>query len=63
MPSEFAVLLGMMLIVAGGWAAIHPNGGYRAVGGVGSGFAPSSRRFWGAVFGVLGLVIVLFTLT
>jgi hypothetical protein len=62
-PSAFAVLLGVLLMSAGGWAAIHPNGGYRAVGGVGSGFAPSTRRFWGVIFGVLGLLIVLVTLT
>ena len=63
MPSVFAIVLGVMLLGAGGWAVVHPNGGYRAVGGLGSGYTPSTRRVWGVALAVLGVVILLFTLT
>lgn len=47
-------LLGPILLLVGAWAVTHPNGGYRAVGGVGSSLAPRTRVFFGAVFMVIG---------
>jgi hypothetical protein len=52
-------VLGVALTLIGAWTVTHPNGGYRAVGGVGSSFSPSTRRVVGAVYAVLGVVAVL----
>ena len=51
-------LLGPILLLVGGWAVTHPNGGYRAVGGVGSSLAPRTRAFFGVVFMVVGVLLM-----
>jgi hypothetical protein len=53
-----ALLLGVMLLAIGGWTIAHPNGGYRAAGGIGSGLAPSTRRSLGVVAAVVGAAFV-----
>jgi hypothetical protein len=56
-----AILLGgPILILVGAWTVAHPNGGYRAAGGVGSGLSPGARRVAGIVLitvAVVGMVL------
>jgi len=58
---DSAVLLGgPVLIALGAWIVTHPNGGYRAAGGAGSGLSPSTRRAVGFVFiaaAALGMIL------
>jgi hypothetical protein len=58
---DSAVLLGGPVLMAMGvWIVTHPNGGYRAAGGAGSGLSPSTRRTIGIVFivaAVLGMIL------
>jgi hypothetical protein len=59
------ILVGAPILFAiGVWTVTHPNGGYRAVGGAGSGVSPSTRRTTGYVFmavAVAGLALVALT--
>jgi hypothetical protein len=51
-------LLGALLLCAiGAWTITHPNGGYRAAGGIGSGLSPSTRRACGVALILLAIVI------
>ena len=51
---------GVILAAVGVWTVTHPNGGYRAAGGLGSSFSPGTRRFAGYVLiGVAVLLVVL----
>ena len=62
MPVWLAVIGTMVLGTVGVYTATHPNGGYRAVGGVGSGLSPSTRRAAGIaliVFAILVFLVVL----
>jgi hypothetical protein len=56
------VLIGAPILFAiGVWTVTHPNGGYRAVGGAGSGVSPATRRAAGYIFMVmatLGVALV-----
>jgi hypothetical protein len=56
------VLIGAPILFAiGVWTVTHPNGGYRAVGGAGSGLSPATRRAVGYVFmiaAILGVTLV-----
>lgn len=57
-------LAGMVVLGAvGAWTIAHPDGGYRAVGGAGSGLSPTTRRACGwalvafaMVFGVWAIL-------
>ena len=53
-----AVLGGITLGAVGAWTVTHPNGGYRAAGGVGSGLSPSTRQACGVALIVFAVVIV-----
>jgi hypothetical protein len=57
------LILGPILFLVGAWAATHPNGGYRAVAGVGSSLGPGTRRFFGIVFVAIGLVLMFAPIT
>lgn len=62
MPVWLALLGVIVLGGVGVYTAMHPNGGYRAVGGVGSGFSPSTRRAAGVAlvtFAVIVFVMVI----
>lgn len=51
-------LLGMIVLGGVGvYTAKHPNGGYRAVGGVGSGFSPATRRAAGVLLVVFAVLV------
>jgi hypothetical protein len=56
------VLVGAPILFAiGVWTVTHPNGGYRAAGGAGSGVSPATRRAAGYVFmivAILGVALV-----
>ena len=52
------VLAGITLGAVGAWTVTHPNGGYRAAGGVGSGLSPSTRRACGVALIVFAVLIV-----
>jgi hypothetical protein len=62
MSSWVAVLGAVVLAAVGAWTVTHPNGGYRASGGVGSGFSPSTRRACGAALIVAAVLIALVAL-
>ena len=49
----------VVFLLIGTWTVTHPSGGYRAVGGAGSGFDPSTRRAAGVALLVLALVLLL----
>ena len=49
---------GVVLLAVGAWTVAHPNGGYRAAGGAGSGLSPSTRRAAGLVLMVFALVVM-----
>ena len=49
---------GVVLLAVGAWTVAHPNGGYRAAGGAGSGLSPSTRRAAGLVLVVFALVVM-----
>lgn len=56
--SPWVLLVGGLILVAvGAWTVTHPNGSYRAAGGVGSSFTPATRRLAGFV--LLGVAVVL----
>jgi hypothetical protein len=42
---------GAILLAVGVWTVTHPDGGYRATGGLGSSFSPATRR-------VLGILLI-----
>ena len=51
------LIVGAVILAAVGvWTVTHPNGGYRASGGIGSSFTPSTRRACG--YGLLLLALV-----
>ena len=52
------VLLAPVLLLVGAWTVTHPNGGYRAVGGAGSGFSPGTRRFLGVLVMIVGALLM-----
>lgn len=53
-------VVGLILALIGWWTVAHPNGGYRAVGGAGSGLAPGTRRVAGfALIAVAVLMVVI----
>jgi hypothetical protein len=60
-PMDGLVLLlgGVLLVLIGGWTVVHPDGGYRAAGGAGSGFEPGTRRVLGYGVGAIGVAILL----
>ena len=58
-----AVLGAIPLCAIGVWTVTHPNGGYRAAGGVGSGLSPSTRRACGVALIVFAVVIVVLAVT
>jgi len=49
---------GLLAVVAGRWAQSHSDTSPRYSGGYGSGFSPGSRRFWGWVIFLFGLVLL-----
>jgi hypothetical protein len=63
--TDAVVLLigGLILMALGGWTVTHPNGGYRAAGGAGSGVSPGTRRVAGFVFIAMGILLMVFSVT
>ena len=59
MPVWLALLGVIVLGGVGVHTAAHPNGGYRAVGGVGSGFSPGTRRAAGAALVIFAVLVFL----
>ncbi|HJR25704.1 MAG TPA: hypothetical protein VJ804_09535, partial [Acidimicrobiales bacterium] len=57
-----AVLGAIALCAVGAWTVTHPDGGYRAAGGVGSGLSPSTRRACGVALIVFAVVVVVIAL-
>jgi hypothetical protein len=52
------LLVGAVILAAvGAWTVTHPNGGYRAAGGLGSSCSPGTRRAAG--FLLIAVAIVL----
>ncbi|MEY2451236.1 MAG: hypothetical protein QOD92_810 [Acidimicrobiaceae bacterium] len=49
---------GVVLAALGLWTVRHPNGGYRAAGGAGSGVSEGTRRFAGFVFIAMGCLLM-----
>lgn len=59
MPNRAFLLLGAVVLFAvGAWTVTHPNGGYRAVGGVGSSLRPETRRLAGYVLMAVAIIAV-----
>ena len=55
---EWLALLGMVVLGGVGlWTVSHPDGGYRAAGGVGSGLAPATRRWCGVALIAFAVVV------
>jgi hypothetical protein len=62
--SAIVLLLGGVVLGAlGWWTALHPDGGYRAVGGAGSGLSPETRRTSGVVLLAIGAVCLALAIT
>ena len=61
MPNRAFLLVGAVVLFAvGAWTVAHPNGGYRAVGGIGSSLRPATRRLAGyLLMGAATLAVVL----
>ena len=57
MPIWLALLGLIVLGGVGVYTATHPDGGYRAVGGVGSGFSPATRRAAGVVLVIFAVLV------
>ena len=57
------VLGGMLLFLAGYWGRTRSDVTPRYTAGVGSGLSPGSRRFFGSIVAVIGVVIILSGLT
>jgi hypothetical protein len=57
------ILGGTTLIALGLWTVRHPNGGYRAAGGAGSGVSAGTRRFAGFTFIAMGALLVVSLVT
>ena len=53
------LLGGLILLAVGGWTVLHPNGGYRAAGGAGSGLDPGTRQIAGYAIGAIGTSLTL----
>ena len=62
MSPGIALLGAVVLGAVGAWTVTHPDGGYRASGGVGSGFSPSTRRVCGVALIVVAVLIALVAL-
>ncbi len=60
-PMHSWVLLvgGPVLWAVGAWTIAHPDGGYRAAGGVGSSLRPPARRVAGYVLTSIGFGLFL----
>ena len=57
MPAWLA-LFGMLVIGAVGvWTIAHPDDGYRAAGGIGSGLSPGARRACGVALVAFALLV------
>jgi hypothetical protein len=65
MNADAVVLLigGPILVALGAWTVTHPNGGYRAAGGAGSGVSEGTRRVAGIVFIAMGCLLMVFAVT
>ncbi len=59
MDALLFVLGGAVLVLVGGWTVTHPNGGYRAAGGAGSGIEEGTRRVAGYATGAVGVALSL----
>jgi hypothetical protein len=51
------------LALVGSWTISHPNGGYRAAGGAGSGLSPGTRRAAGVVLLLVAVGLLALTAT
>ena len=49
---------GLFVTFVGWWAVTHSESTQRFSGGIGSGYSPGTRRFWGVVVVLLRLVMV-----
>jgi hypothetical protein len=54
---------GVVLAAIGAWTIAHPNGGYRAAGGLGSSFSPGTRRGAGVVLIVVAVAVMVVAIT
>ena len=54
-----ALVGGLILLAVGGWTVSHPNGGYRAAGGAGSGLSPSTRRTAGVLLMAFAVLVMI----
>ncbi|MEY2448860.1 MAG: hypothetical protein QOH79_2336 [Acidimicrobiaceae bacterium] len=63
MDAVVLLIGGPILIALGLWTVTHPNGGYRAAGGAGSGVSPGTRRFAGFVFIAMGALLMVSAVT
>ena len=54
----FLLFGGIVLLAIGAWTVAHPNGGYRAVGGAGSGLSASTRRTCGWLLSAFAVVVI-----
>jgi hypothetical protein len=50
---------GPALWAVGAWTVVHPDGGYRAAGGLGSSLSASARRAAGVVISSIGFGLFL----
>lgn len=58
--NEATLLLGGPILMAvGAWTVTHPNGGYRAAGGAGSGLSAGTRRAAGFVLVAMGVTLLI----
>ena len=55
----FLLFGAVVLFAVGVWAVTHPNGGYRAAGGLGSSLRPETRRLAGYALMVASVLAVL----
>jgi hypothetical protein len=53
----------VILAAVGGWTVAHPNGGYRAAGGLGSGFSPGTRRAAGVALIAFAVMVAVVAVT
>jgi hypothetical protein len=48
----------LALALVGSWTVAHPDGGYRAAGGAGSGLTPAARRAAGFVLLFVAILLL-----
>jgi hypothetical protein len=53
------VVGGVLLMAVGAWTVSHPDGGYRAAGGLGSSLSPATRRVAGVLLILAGFALPL----